>query len=87
MLRDLAKSPLASGASTHAQELALLGEKNPNSIVANIKSVLDARVKAAEGKLKQPVAQAVKREVAAIKSQAKPPTKMDWHQFVESIKC
>ena len=86
-LRQLAKSPLASGTSVHAQELSLLGEKNPHSPVAAMQDVVKARTTAAEKTLGKPVTQAVKETTDTIKQNIKPPTKDDWNSFVEALRC
>jgi hypothetical protein len=87
LLADLAKSPLASGTSAHAQELALLGEKDPHSAISKVREVAAAKRAAAEKRLKQPIAQAGRQTVQELKASVKAPSRMEWGQFVESIKC
>lgn len=87
LLRELANSPLAAETSKHAQELRLLAERDPDSAVAKIKEVVKARTKAAEGRLKESIPKAVTRTTKEIKQSVKSPTRMEWSQFVESIKC
>lgn len=87
LMKDLAKSPLVSQTSTHAQELRLLRERQPNSPVAHIQDILDARIKAAEKRMKQPFEKVLTTTANDIKKEVKPPSKYDWQTFVNSIKC
>lgn len=87
LMRQLAKSPLATEGSVHAQELQFLRDRNPDSAVSAMKTVATARAKAVEGKLKTTVTKATNDTVKEIKSNIKAPTKLEWHSFVDSLKC
>lgn len=87
LLRDLSKSPLVSETSRHAQELALLRERMPNSPVKLMKDIQAARETAAKRRSKkmtvEQVVQGIKDEVR--RTTAKRPK--DWSAFIETLKC
>jgi hypothetical protein len=88
---DIAKSPLVSETSAHAQAMRILAERNPDSVVAKLREVKQAREasavkKAGKNKTIDKVKnEEVKKIQAEIKKKA--PTKQAWADFVESIKC
>ncbi len=81
LLIDIAKSPLVSETSLLGQGLRILAERNPDSALANIQKVVEAR----QTKFKE----AQKTETKRIREELKKtkPTKDAWVSFVESIKC
>lgn len=89
LLRDIAKSPLVSETSAHAQSLRILAERNPESAVANIKRVAEERAATFEKKTGKSISKAKKEIADEIKSKAKQkiPTREDWNKFIEEIKC
>lgn len=88
LIRRLAtESHLTSEASGMGQRIRMLGERENTSPVAAIKKVQDARKAAAEKKLGKPIDKTISKEVQAIRDAKPRVTKMNWNQFVESIKC
>lgn len=84
-LRDLANSELTQQATTMGQRIRALGERDPESPVAAIQKVADARgdgVKGAEGKLTEAIA-TLKEHIA----KATAMTDKDWTAFVDSLRC
>lgn len=89
---DIAKSPLTSETSAHAQALRLLAERNPDSATARIKEVQKAREQAVREKLakkgksyekaKKETVEQIKNEIAKKKPKFK-----DWSSFIDSIEC
>ena len=90
-LQALAKSPLVSETSVHAQELRMAAERSQDSAVEAIKAVAKARRAKQEqrhgGKAK--VNQKVKEEKEKIKKEVKAKTTRirDWESFIRSIAC
>jgi len=88
LIKDLAKSPLASETSIHAQELTLGRAANPNSPVTKIKELSDVRLKAAGGEKK--IKNIVSKEKETLKSLAKSETikgSTQWSNLMESLRC
>lgn len=87
---ELAKSPLVSETSEAGQTLRLTRERTPDSATAKIKEVISEREKSAERKLKGKTSSGIKNDFKnnikekIIKSR---PTKYDWNNFIDSIKC
>lgn len=86
-LRALATtSTRSSEASVMGQRLRLLAERNPNSTVSVIESVVRTREKAAEKKLNGKTIEKAKKEIVQeIKKKITKPK--DWASFIESIQC
>jgi len=90
LMAELAKSPLLSRISTAAQELSLMSQREKESAVAQIKSVIKTREKGVEQKLKfktpekiqSTMKKSLDKEIAKTK-----PTKHSWEQLMEDIKC
>jgi hypothetical protein len=89
LLRELAKSPLVSETSAHAQALRILAERNPESALANIQKVAKERAVSFEKKSGKTIDKATKEITDEIKTKVKQkiPTKQDWTKFIEEIKC
>lgn len=90
LLQDIARSPLTSETSVHAQELRMLAERNPDSPIAAIQSIKKAREARAEKSLKgEKVNEVKKKTVKEIKSEIKKvsATKETWASFIDSIVC
>jgi len=75
----IAKSPLVSETSAHAQALRILAERNPDSATEAIRKVAKAKRKKA-GKKKGKVAKEIKKNI-------KKPTRGDWEAFIKEIQC
>ncbi len=86
--KELASSPLTAESSVHAQELRLMAENNPTSLVSNLKEVKKAREGVLEKKGKK-INQIKKGEVDKIKSEMKKaePKIKDWKEFITSLTC
>jgi len=89
LLRDIAKSPLVSETSAHAQALRILAERNPESALTNIQKVIKERSTSFERKSGKTIDKATKEVADEIKSKVKQkiPTKQDWDNFINEIKC
>jgi len=90
LVAEIASSPLVAETSVAAQTLRLAAERTPDSAVTRIREVAKVREKATEKKLKGKKPSAVKAEMAKglkEKIKQKKPTKYDWNNFIESIKC
>lgn len=88
LLRKLAtESHLTSEATGMGQRIRMLGERDTNSAVSNIKKVSDARKAAFERKSKTTVAKATGDEIKQIRAAKPKVTKETWSSFVDSIKC
>jgi len=91
LLQDIARSPLTSETSVHAQEMRLLAERDPESAISAIDQVKTVRTKVLEKKLPngQTVAKAKSNIVKDIKAEIKKvaPKKEDWASFIDSITC
>lgn len=90
LLRDIAKSPLTSETSIHAQELRLLAERDPFSPVTKIKEVISVREAAVTKKLKGRTPIGIKKEMRVELSQkiakAKP-TPKTWAALLDELTC
>lgn len=86
LLNDLAHSSRVTEATAMGQRIRALGERDPDSAVAAIRAVSEARKEAMLSKGKAAVAE-VKKTVDDIKAATKVPTRQDWDSFIESIKC
>lgn len=82
LLNDLAHSSRVTEATTMGQRIRTLGERDPDSAVAAIREIVDAR----KPKSKIEVAK-VTSEAKAIQETVKKTTRQDWNSFVESIRC
>jgi hypothetical protein len=89
LLRELAKSPLVSETSAHAQALRILAERNPESALVNIQKIAKERATSFERKSGKSVDKATKEitEEIKVKAKQKIPTKQDWDNFINEIKC
>lgn len=85
---DLANSSRHSGVSEAGQKLSAEGfNTNVHDPVAAIQDVAKTRAAQAEKTLGKPLAQAIKETTDTIKQNIKAPTKDDWNNFVEGLKC
>ncbi len=89
LLRDIANSPLTAATSRFAQELRILAERAPESVVAIIQSVQKSRAEAFKARNKQTTNQITIQEVKNIKATirkggSKRPT---WEAFIKEIRC
>lgn len=91
LMRELASSPMASKSSEAGQQLGATGWfKENQSVVSKIKEVSEARVTAAEKRLKSG---SVAKTQAKAHAQYKEirnkiiKTKQTWNDFIEEIKC
>lgn len=85
LLRDLAKSPLATKLSEAAQALGAHGySDNPNSPVEAIRAVEKSReiTGKAKAKIKASDIDNIKKEVASVR-----PKKQTWAEFIKSVQC
>lgn len=87
LIRKLANSNLTSEGTAMGQRIRVLAERDPESPVAQIQAVKDARTQAVEKKTGKDVKQATQDTVKEIKSKVKTPDKYDWGRFLEEIKC
>jgi hypothetical protein len=89
-LRNLAQSKLTSDTSLHAQELATLAQRTPDSAVMKMREVQKAREAEVQKRLgKRTIKEAVKAETEKIQKAVKEntPKKGDWAEFLRSIEC
>lgn len=82
LLRDLAKSPLTSETSRHAQELGLLRDNEPYSPVKLMQEVQRARGKGIKPETNEQVINSIKAEVKKTISKPK-----DWKSFIDGLIC
>lgn len=89
LLMDIAKSPLVSETSAHAQAMRILAERNPDSAVAKIQEISKQRQTNVEQRTKKTFSQAKKEVIDQIQTEMKKvkPKASDWASFIESIKC
>lgn len=90
LLKEIARSPLTSETSIHAQEMRLLAERNPDSPVAAIQAIKKIREAKAQRVLGgKKVKEARSEIVKDIKNEIKrvAPTKETWASFIDSITC
>lgn len=88
LLRDLAKSPVATQLSEAGQALGSHGfNDTPNSPVDAIKRVADARAEAIKAKTGKTVEKAITDTVKQIKDSVKKPSKSDWASFIQELRC
>jgi len=88
LMSKLAKSNLATEASTAGQTLRLLAEKDPNSPVAKIQEIERIRENVAEKKLKGKKPEVVKSEIKNSlkeKINKSKPSKYTWEKFIDEI--
>lgn len=86
LLRDLANSHLTSETSLHAQELRLLRERNPDSVVEKVKDIETGR----KGKIDKVKGKKIKKETDASKKVAKKEAKFslaDADTLLKSLIC
>lgn len=93
-LKELANSRLTQEATTMGQRIRMLAERNPERPTDAIRAVQEARVKAVQDKIGEPIEKATKKiveqEAPKIKDaieKAKSTRKISWAEFAESIKC
>lgn len=88
-LREIARSPLTSETSRHAQELRMAAERSPDSAALRIKELRDARREAAKAKNVEPVEKRVEAEVKTIKKHVvrKTANPRNWESFIREIAC
>jgi hypothetical protein len=87
---DIAKSPLTSETSVHAQEMRTLAERNPESAVSKIRELQKSRQNSIEKRSKKSVSTLKKEGVDEIRKEIKkhiPKTKESWSDFIKSIEC
>lgn len=87
LLRDIANSPLVSETSAHAQAMRILAERNPDSVVAKLQEIKKTRESAVEKRTGKKATKAISDTVKEIKKGIAKPTKQNWSEFVDSIKC
>jgi hypothetical protein len=87
LLRELATSSRVGEATAMGQRIRVLAERNPDSPVSIMKSVVDARKKQIEENLKKTPKQAIKDTVGKIKAKIAKPSKHDWSKFIDEIEC
>jgi hypothetical protein len=86
LLNRLSQAEHLVGQSTYgAQELRLAAERSANSPITHIKNLRDIRA-AAKGGVEK-VNQAVKKTTADIRTNVKPPTRQNWNDFVNELRC
>ncbi len=86
LLRDLANSPLTSETSLHAQELRLLRERDPNSVLSKVKDIEETR----KAKVEKVKGAKIKKEAKAAKAEAKKAAKFtieDADKLLQSLIC
>lgn len=81
LLNDLAHSTRVTEATAMGQRIRALGERDPDSAVAAIRSIIEKRKPTGRE------AKVVTKTAEEIQSMVKKTTKQDWQSFVESIKC
>jgi hypothetical protein len=82
-IRDLASGKLTEQATTMGQRIRALGERNPDSPVAAIQRITEAR-----GKAQTP--ESIADAIAELKTHIEEATKVApdaWEQFINSIRC
>lgn len=89
LIKDIANSPLTSATSIYGSEIRMAAERNPDSAVAKLQEVKQAREEAFKGKTKKTAQKAVAETAKEIKNEIakKSPTKENWSSFIESITC
>lgn len=87
-VQDLANSGRHTAVSEHAQALGAEGyNTNPHDPVAIMNDLAQTRAKALGKNPTTTITKEAKTVETAVKAATPKITKMDWHQFVESIKC
>lgn len=90
LVRDLAKSPIATEISKAGQTLRLAGERTPDSAVAKVKELQTVREKVAERKMEGKSANEAKIELKkqlVEKVKKAKTSKYDWNSFISEIAC
>lgn len=84
LLRDLARSPLASDTSLYAQELRFLAERDSGSPLAVIKELSDIRASKQKDVVtsKRNTINQIKKEIVQ-----NTPKRQTWESFINSIEC
>jgi len=86
---ELANSKLVSETSTHAQETALAGMREPDSFTAKMNEINRANVEAAGGD--KEVSKAIKKNLDTYKKESSKVNlskdELNWDKFLEGIKC
>lgn len=90
LVRELAKSPVATEVSLSAQTLRLAGERTPDSAVAKIQELQATRERVAqrkmEGKSPDEARLELKKQLVEKVKKAKT-SKYNWQAFLDEIKC
>lgn len=87
LLRELAtSSSLSLEATGMGQRIRMLGERNPDSAVAAMQKVADAREAAAKKRYGPKAKETIKKQIKESIKKASP-KKHDWATFLESIVC
>lgn len=81
LLNDLAHSTRVTEATAMGQRIRALGERDPDSAVAAIRSIIEKRKPTGKD------AKVVTKTAQEIQAMVKKTTRQDWQSFVESIKC
>jgi len=86
---DIANSPLVSETSAHAQAMRILAERNPDSVVANLREIKRLREEKIVKKSSRKIEQVKKTTYNEVKNEVnkKSMTRQTWSEFVEQIKC
>ncbi len=86
LIKDLARSPITSESSIHAQEMRMMAERNPDSAVARlqeIKKIKEESIKKS-GLTKEKVVFELKERIKKEKAKQ---TRESWSSFIDSIQC
>lgn len=89
LLRQLDQGTMSGEATGMGQRLRALAERNSDSPVSAIKQVREVREKAAQRTMRggMTVNKAITATAKEAESNIKPPSRMDWGQWVESLRC
>ena len=90
LMAELAKSPLLSKISIGAQDLSLMSQREKESAVTQIKSVIKTREKGVERKLKFKTPEKIKSTITkSLEKEIKKtkPTKYSWQKLMDDIQC
>ena len=87
LIKELAHSGLTEEATVMGQRIRALAERDPDSAVSNIRDVLDSRKKAVERRTGKSIDESFKEIAQEIKKEIKKPSKEDWNDFIDSLRC
>jgi len=89
LAEELGNSKLVSETSTHAQETALAGMREPDSFTAKMNEINRAKIEAAGGEEK--VAKETKKALETYKKESSKNNlskdELNWDSFLDTIKC